>query len=148
MKWILLLIVAVAPLAEAQQAATMGFDEYDPKSTLVVPQHPRPRAKYPFIDIHNHQRRDMSVGDAQKLIADMDRINMGVLVNLSGGSGDAFKQGLANLKAQNAKRFVAFANVDFSGIDAPDFATRAAGQLEQDVRNGAVGLKVFKNLGM
>ena len=148
MKWFLILIAAVAPLAEAQQAATMGFEEYDPKSTLVVPQHPRPRSKYPFVDIHNHQRRDMSAADAKKLLADMDRINMRVLVNLSGGSGESMKQGLATLKAEDPKRFVAFANVDFSGIDQADFAARAAAQLEQDVRNGAVGLKVFKNLGM
>ncbi len=34
----------------------MTIEEYDPKSTLVVPQHPVTRAKYPFIDVHNHQR--------------------------------------------------------------------------------------------
>ena len=28
--------------------------EYKPRSTLVVPQHPVPRAKFPVIDIHGH----------------------------------------------------------------------------------------------
>lgn len=50
-----LLFVAAAPLfaqEEKPQPATMGFEEYDPKSTLVVPQNPRTKAKFPFIDVH------------------------------------------------------------------------------------------------
>jgi hypothetical protein len=33
---------------------TMTVDEYEPRSTLVVPQHLVTRAKYPFIDVHTH----------------------------------------------------------------------------------------------
>jgi predicted TIM-barrel fold metal-dependent hydrolase len=43
---------------------------------------------------------------------------------------------------------VIFANIDFDGIDEPDWGVRTAAQLEEDVRNGAQGLKIFKNLGM
>jgi predicted TIM-barrel fold metal-dependent hydrolase len=133
---------------EKPQPAVMNFEEYEPKSTLVVPQHPRTKAKFPFIDVHNHQRREMTPAEVQKLVADMDRIGMAVMVNLSGGSGVAFKQGLNSLQGPYPKRFVAFANVDFRKIDEPNFGENAARQLEQDVKNGAVGLKVFKNLGM
>ena len=142
----LFMVVAAAPLLA--QPAPMSFEEYDPKSTLVVPQHPRPRAKFPFIDVHNHQRRDMPANDLANLVADMDRINMRVMVNLSGGSGDSFKNGLATFRGAHPDRFVAFANVDFRQIDEPDFGAKAAAQLEQDVKHGAVGLKIFKNLGM
>ena len=65
----------------------MTFEEYDPKSTLVVPEHPRAKAKFPFIDIHSHQKRDMTPADVDRLVAEMDRIGMSVMVNLSGGSG-------------------------------------------------------------
>jgi predicted TIM-barrel fold metal-dependent hydrolase len=127
----------------------MTFEEYDPKSTLVVPEHPRTKAKYPFIDVHNHQRRDMAAADVQKLVADMDRIGLAVMVNLSGGSGDELRKGLATLRTSHPKRFVAFANVDFSRIDDPGFGEEAGKQLEVDVKqHGAVGLKIFKNLGM
>ena len=34
--------------------------EYKPKSQLVTPQHPVPRAKYPVIDIHSHQPTPIS----------------------------------------------------------------------------------------
>jgi uncharacterized protein len=140
------LLLAAASLA-AQQPP-MSFEEYEPKSTLVVPEHPRTRAKFPFIDVHSHQRRDMSAEDAQKLVDAMDRINMKVMVNLSGGSGDALQQSIAALAGRYPKRFVTFANVDLREIDDPGFGERAARQLEQDVKNGAAGLKIFKNLGM
>jgi len=33
----------------------MDIEEYSPKSTLMVPQSLIKSAKYPFIDVHNHQ---------------------------------------------------------------------------------------------
>lgn len=143
-----LIALATLALTLSSSGQTMTFEEYEPKSTLVVPEHPRTRAKFPFIDVHSHQRRDMPAADVEKLIADMDRIGLAVMVNLSGGSGASLQQGLAALRVSQPKRFVAFANIDFSGIDDPDFGEKAAKQLEQDVKNGASGLKIFKNLGM
>ncbi len=52
----------------------MGFEEYNPKSTLVVPENPKSKAKFPFIDIHSHQR-DMSPSALKKLVFDMDYLN-------------------------------------------------------------------------
>ncbi|HEX7706909.1 MAG TPA: amidohydrolase family protein [Thermoanaerobaculia bacterium] len=143
----LLLLVAAAP-SLAQQQPAISFEEYDPKSTLVVPQNPRTHSRFPFIDVHGHQRREITTEDAARLIGEMDRINLRVMVNLSGGTGETLKQGLASLAGRYPGRFVAFANIDLGKIDDPDFGRAAARQLEEDVRNGAVGLKIFKNLGM
>lgn len=33
----------------------MDVEEYEPISTLIVPEHKLTRARYPFIDVHNHQ---------------------------------------------------------------------------------------------
>ena len=41
-------------------AQEMGFEEYNPTSTLVVPGKEITKAKFPFIDVHSHQR-DMSL---------------------------------------------------------------------------------------
>ena len=49
----------------------MGFEEYEPKSTLVVPQHSITHAKYPFFDVHNHQW-DVPGQDLKELFAQMD----------------------------------------------------------------------------
>jgi uncharacterized protein len=77
----------------------------------------------------------------------MDELNMATMINLSGSSGDNLKRGVENVKPY-PNRMVLFANVDFSKIDEPGFGQKAAAQLEQDVKNGAQGLKIFKNLGL
>jgi predicted TIM-barrel fold metal-dependent hydrolase len=128
-------------------AQTMSIEEYDPKSTLVVPQHPVKRAKYPFIDVHNHQY-GLTPESVDKLVADMDSINLRIMVNLSGGYGERLKENIAILKSRYKDRFVVFANMDFSGIDDPDYPQKVANQFEQDLKNGAQGLKIFKNFGM
>ncbi|WP_238857945.1 amidohydrolase family protein [Poritiphilus flavus] len=125
----------------------MSFEEYNPVSTLVVPSHEVPRAKFPFIDIHSHQFR-MASQDLSRLVADMDKLNMAVMVNLSGGSGEGLKAALTNVKEHYPNRFVVFANVNFDGAGGADWAKNAVSQLEQDVRNGAKGLKVYKSLGL
>jgi len=61
----------------------MDVEEYNPISTLVVPEHQLSRAKYPFIDVHNHQWI-MPVQDLDDLVGEMDLLNMGLMVNLSG----------------------------------------------------------------
>jgi uncharacterized protein len=145
---LLLLCPAVLPAQPQQQQQPMTIEEYEPKSTLVVPEHHPQKAKYPFIDVHNHQDRDMSAEEAAKLVADMDRINMRVMVNLSGGNGAEFEKGYRNMAGRYPGRFIVFANVDFAGIGTPGWGERAAAQLEKDYKAGARGLKIFKNLGM
>ncbi|MFN3322785.1 MAG: amidohydrolase family protein [Bryobacteraceae bacterium] len=126
----------------------MTIEEYEPKSTLVVPQTTVTRAKFPLIDVHNHQNGRMGAEQLDKLVRDMDSINMRVMVNLSGGYGERLKAAVDNMKRRYPDRFVVFANIDFADVDAPDYPKRAAAQLEQDIRSGAQGLKIFKNFGM
>jgi len=142
----------------------MSFEEYDPYSTLVVPGHPVTRAKYPFIDVHNHQN-DMAPANLQKLVADMDKLNMAVLVNLSGrgfkrtqnsdgtttfglNDGEYLKKSVENANATAPGRFIVFTNVDFNGIGESGWTEKAVQELELDVKNGARGLKIYKSLGM
>jgi predicted TIM-barrel fold metal-dependent hydrolase len=125
----------------------MSFEEYNPESTLVVPGKEVLRAKYPFVDIHSHQWR-MAEKDLSALVRDMDRINMAVMVNLSGRSGEQLRQALANVNQNYPNRFVVFANIDFEGIGKHGWTENAVRQLEADVKNGAKGLKIFKSLGL
>ena len=133
-------------MAACQSKPTMDFETYNPPSTLVVPQHVVTKAKFPFIDIHNHQS-DMGSQNLAELAKIMDTLNMAVMVNLSGSNGNNLKQSVENIKANEPKRFVVFANIDFDGIGESNWTENAVKQLEQDVRNGAKGLKIFKNLG-
>ncbi len=127
-------------------AQMMDFEKYDPLSTLVVPEHKLTRSKYPFIDVHNHQS-SMGNQNLQGLLKDMDQLNMAVMVNLSGSNGNTLKQAADNIKANAPKRFIVFANINFSGIGESGWIEKAVTQLEEDVKNGANGLKIFKSLG-
>ena len=145
-----LLLAGAAALAAsaAVVAQDLSIREYKPKSTLVVPAHPVPRAKYPVIDVHSHHSR-LTRDDYARVVRDMDALNLRVLVNLSGGSGEEMKGMLAMIAASPAPdRMVVFANPDFSDIDVPGYGRRAAARLEADVAAGARGLKIFKNLGL
>ena len=79
----LALATVLAPLAVAQ---SISIEEFNPKSTLRVPEHKPTRAKFPFIDIHTHHR-DVTPDRIKRLIADMDGLNMGALVNSPVGGG-------------------------------------------------------------
>lgn len=124
----------------------MDFEQYNPTSTLVVPEHPANRAKFPFIDVHNHQN-SLRPGDINRLLTDMDKLNMRVMVNLSGGNGDRLRDMTSAIQSTSPKRFIVFANINFNGIGEPGWTEKAVQQLEADVKAGANGLKIFKNLG-
>lgn len=124
----------------------MDFETYNPPSTLVVPEHKLTKAKFPFIDVHNHQFEmpDMDLG---VLIREMDKLNMKVMVNLSGESGSTLQKSINNVREHYAKRFIVFANIDFKRVGEKGWGDKAAKQLEEDVKNGANGLKIYKSLG-
>ena len=98
-----------------QNASKMDFEQYNPPSTLVVPGKKISKARFPFIDVHNHQFR-MPEMDLKTLVKDMDALNMKVMVNLSGQSGESLKRSVANVKEHYPKRFIVFANVDFKNV--------------------------------
>jgi uncharacterized protein len=131
------------------------FEEYEPKSTLVVPGKVITRAKFPFIDVHNHQGEMDEIGKVKTLVGQMDSMNMGTMVNLSGrgwsnndeSDSILFKQ-IRNTTTNFKDRFVVFTNINFSDISKPDWTKNAVALLEKDVKvYGAKGLKIFKSLG-
>lgn len=142
-----LLLVAPALAPIAMSAQTMTVDEYNPRSSLVVPGTPLTRSRFPFIDVHSHHRTP-GPERVDAIIADMDAMNMAMAVNLSGGSGETLVQTIEAMKGRYPDRFVVFANLSFRDIDNPEWGENAAAQLERDVQAGAQGLKIFKNLGM
>jgi predicted TIM-barrel fold metal-dependent hydrolase len=155
---------AAATEPEADDPAKLSFMDYDPPSTLVVPGHPTSRAKYAFVDVHNHQ---FEIDDAKltEVVREMDALNMAVMVNLSGrgfrrSTGPDGKprfalnppEYLRDLIALTERvapgRMVHFTNVDTSELGSPGWGERAVKELEGDVRAGARGLKIYKSLGM
>jgi hypothetical protein len=125
----------------------MSFEDYNPPSSLVVPENLLTRAKFPFIDVHNHQF-DMPVKDLSNLTAEMDSLNMAVMINLSGFRGLYLEKCLKNVKENAPTRFGLFVNLDWEKIDEPDFVENNLFILREAKREGAIGLKVYKGLGL
>jgi predicted TIM-barrel fold metal-dependent hydrolase len=122
--------------------------DYRPRSTLVVDEHPVPRAKFPVVDIHSHT--GPTPPSIEQLVREMDALNIRVLNNLSGGYGAELKQRVDYIRStKHADRFTVFANGlnGFRDVE-PGYGRQAAAQLEEDVRNGAIGFKIFKPTGM
>lgn len=141
---ILLSAVFVSAQDKGSLAGTsLTLKDYSPRSMLKVSRAEIQRAKYPAIDFHNH----ITGEDLGPIVAAMDACNIQILVNYSGGFGADLKKEIAR-EAQYPGRFIVFANIDWSTIDAPDFSQRAVRQLEEDVKAGARGLKIFKTLGL
>jgi predicted TIM-barrel fold metal-dependent hydrolase len=137
--------LALPLLAWAQQSGppAPSIEEYEPKAMLVVPKTDVPRAKYPFIDIHTHGR-DATPAALDKLTADMDSVNMRIMVSspVRGSFGERTKKYIDGIRSyKQHDRFASMTNINFGDLN------HAAGQLEEDIRNGAIGLKVWKNLG-
>ena len=108
-------------------AQEMSFEDYNPTSTLVVPGAIIKVARYPFIDVHGHQRR-MPTQDLTPVIAAMDTLNMGVMVNLSGGSGEDIIKSVKNIKEHFPNRFVVFANVNFNDAGSDGWIEKTVAQ--------------------
>src|SRR5260221_1545824 len=138
---------AMTQQTSQKSQATPTIDEYQPKSTLVTKEHKVERAKFPFIDIHSHHWNP-TAAEVDQLVKEMDTINLRVMVNLSGGTGEQLKNTVAAMKGRYPNRFVVFANMSYNDLNTRGFGKRVAERLEQDVKNGAQGLKIFKDFGM
>ena len=125
----------------------MDVEEYEPISTLKVQEHLLTRAKFPFIDVHNHQFT-MPVQNLDKLVKDMDDLNMSVMVNLSGFRGKYLEWSLDNVNEKYSNRFILFMNIDFEQLDDEGWPNETLAMMEEAVQLGVKGLKVYKNLGL
>ena len=93
--------------------------------------------------------------DLDELVAEMDEINMGYIVNLSGsGFGPQtakdiyFDESIENIEENQPGRIGLFVNVDFDNPDNKDHIETQVNVIRKAVAKGAIGLKVYKGLGL
>src|ERR1700741_5480317 len=129
----------IARTQQSQRVPTI--EEYDPKSTLVTKEHKPERAKFPFIDINSHHWNP-TPEHVDQLVKEMDTINLSVLVNLSGGTGEALRKTVDTIKGREPDRGVVFANPSYEDSNTPGYGKRAAERLAPAGRKGPQGLKI------
>ena len=123
--------------------------EYHPRSTLVVPQHPVPKAKFPVIDFHHHPPFSMTVDDVNTVGDAMAGLNLGLMINANGTSSDRLKPAMASIAASRYKgKMVMFVGLDLRNV-GPGSGQKIAAQLEADVKAGALGIgELMKSFGL
>lgn len=70
------------------------------------------------------------------------------VIKSAGEVGSARYQASLAMQKIMEGRMRSFANIDWTGIDSPDFGRSAVPALEQMKADGIVGIKIFKNLGL
>jgi predicted TIM-barrel fold metal-dependent hydrolase len=138
----------------SRDVSDLRLADFAPRPTLVVEQHEVRRARFPAIDAHNHLGRWLSrdggwvARDVPELLRVLDACNSTAVINLDGMWGDDLEANLDRYDRAYPDRFITFAQVDWDVVTQPDFGARMARQLEDSVRRGARGLKVWKTLGL
>jgi hypothetical protein len=139
------------------------LSDYRPRCLLNVPSHVPEKARFPVVDAHNHLFGDL---EPEKLIEIMDAVGVKVWVNVTGNvtlpledntytiARRPFGHFAEHFLKRHPGRFAAFTMSDFAQWNDPilpkddGFADRCIEHLEEDVAQGACGLKVTKELGL
>jgi predicted TIM-barrel fold metal-dependent hydrolase len=156
---LVLLVATLVPVACDAQARpgqdrqptipAPSITEYKPQSTLVVPEHEVPRARFPVVDLHGHPPTLDSRENIERVITAMDELNLQVMVQARPSSGRRLTSQIEAVReAGYADRFVFFASLDLNNV-GPGAGARIAAQLEEDVAAGAVGIgEIQKGFGL
>jgi len=134
---------------QAPESPAPSILDYRPRSTLVTAEHKVAKAKFPAVDIHGHAPGLQTAEGIASVVAEMDKLNLRVLVSADNSSGARLTQTLQAINASPHKdRFRVFAGVNFGDV-GPGWADKAVAQLEADIKAGAVGVgEVGKNFGL
>jgi len=135
----------------------LALEDYEPKSMLHVTETQVPRARFPVIDFHTHlswSARRRQVTEAhnnatpEEVIPIMDRKNLRMMVNLTGGYGKVLEQTINYWQKPHPDRFIVFTEPWFEKITEPGYAQFQADQIARANALGARGLKLLKTLGL
>ena len=142
----------VAAVQQAEVKNALLLRDFRPKSMLHAAIHNVYRARFPVIDIHNHvndaHTPDKERIPAAKVVEMMDNCNLQKIVILTGGWGEALQKVVDQMVKPYPDRFAVFVQLDWTHLDAPDFAQQMVRQIDDAVARGARGLKITKELGL
>jgi predicted TIM-barrel fold metal-dependent hydrolase len=150
-------------LKSPEGAGKMRLDlaDFQPISMLHVPETKVPRSRYPVIDIHAHlsiranSKQGVGIGEEMEflstpelLLPTMDRKNIRLMVNLTGGSGKGLVEAIHKFQQPHPDRFLTFTEPTWERADQPGFAKFQADEIVRAHDAGARGVKVLKTLGL
>ncbi len=139
----------------------LELSDFQPKSMLHVAETKVPRSRYPVIDIHTHLSiraksvNGVGVGENMDFLATpeallpvMDRKNIRIMVNLTGGSGRGLAEAVEKFQQSHPDRFLTFTEPTWERANQPGYGKFQADELARAHGAGARGVKVLKTLGL
>lgn len=149
------------PHSSVDAAKPLQLADFQPRSMLHVPETRVLRSRYPVIDIHTHLSltaksvNGVGIGEIMKYLATpeaalalMDRKNIRVMVNLTGGVGKGLDETIDKFQKPHPDRFVIFTEPWWERTNQPGYSQFQADEIIRAHRAGARGLKVLKTLGL
>jgi len=130
-------------MATATARVDLPISDFQPRSQLRTSIHEIRTPKFPVIDYHNHLDA-LEPGDVLRV---MDACGVERVINITMQVGGA---AFAQLRryASASSRFSTIGWMDWSGFEAPGFWQQSVEYLEHLVEAGAVGFKLWKDLGL
>jgi predicted TIM-barrel fold metal-dependent hydrolase len=135
--------------------------DFQPKSMLHVPETKVPRSRYPVIDIHTHLSiraksvNGVGIGEKMEFLATpesllpvMDRKNIRIMVNLTGGSGKGLAEAVEKFQQPHPDRFLTFTEPTWERANQPGYGKFQADEIARAHGAGARGVKGRKTLGL
>jgi predicted TIM-barrel fold metal-dependent hydrolase len=146
--------VAVPPLPTVDEVAPPPGWKPDghipphmPTTLARLPRTAIAKAKYPTIDIHVHAP-DLTTDAAYKdFVATLDRVGVGAIANMDGGTG-AHLDAVLKAGEPYRDRVANFITFSVDGINEPGWSQKFAAEMERAFKAGALGMKVWKTLGL
>src|SRR5947209_15800295 len=150
-----------APRPAAEAGKPLQLADFQPRSMLHVPETKVPRARFPVIDVHTHlsfaanEANGVGIGEEMKFLAPidallpvMDRKNVRVMVNLTGGYGKGLTESIRKFQEPHPDRFIVFTQPWWERTNQPGYSQVQADEIVRAHHAGARGLKVLKTLGL
>src|SRR5580698_9913781 len=150
---------SITPVAPETAKKPLQLADFQPRSMLHLPERKVSRSRYPVIDIHTHlsvtanSANGVGIGETMEYLAPveallpvMDRKNVRMMVNLTGGVGKGLDEAIRKFQQPYPERFVTFTEPWWERTNRPSYSQFQADEIVRAHQAGARGLKILKTL--
>ena len=128
------------PVVPESAGKPLQLADFQPRSMLHIPETKVPRSRYPVIDIHTHlsfaakTENGVGIGEEMKYLAPvdallplMDRKNIRIMVNLTGGVGKGLDESIRKYQQPYPERFITFTEPWWERTNQPGYPSGPTG---------------------
>jgi len=151
----------ISGLSATGTRSGLSLADFAPRSMLHVARSHIEKPRFPVIDLHTHLswsatvRSGVAVGEKMQYFAEpqallpvMDRKDVRMMVNLTGGVGRGLEESIRRFDQAAPGRFLTLTEPSYGDWLEADYPQRQADAIAHAKQAGASGLKVLKTLGL